>query len=128
MEIQGYSNYLIYEDGKVYSKKRKIFLKQPDRGNGYLYCGLCKDGKHKPFLIHRLVALHYIPNPENKPFVDHINRNRQDNRIENLRWVTSSENSQNTGLINTNTSGIKNISYDGYGYKYEKSINKKKTS
>jgi hypothetical protein len=125
MEIQGYSDYLIYEDGRVYSKKNKIFLKPCVNDNGYFYCNLCKDGIPKPFRIHRLISLHYIPNPENKPCVDHINRNRKDNRIENLRWVTHIENMQNMGVRCDNTSGIKNISKDGNGYIYQKTINKK---
>ena len=126
MEIQGYSNYLIYDDGRVYSKKRKIFLKLCDNGTGYKYCNLSKDGKHKPFTIHRLVALHYIPNPENKSEVDHRNRNKEDNRVDNLRWATSSENSQNTGINKNNTTGFKNIRPTGYGkYRYEKIINGK---
>lgn len=44
--------------------------------------------------IHRLVAMSFLPNPNNKPEVDHINRNKADNRVENLRWVTTKENAQ----------------------------------
>ena len=59
---------------------------------GYMLVSLCKNGKVKQFYAHRLLALHFIPNPENKPEVDHINGIRDDNRLENLRWVTHKEN------------------------------------
>jgi hypothetical protein len=111
MEIVGFENYLIYEDGKVQNKKTKRYLQERLDNNGYKKVNLCKDGKGKTFRIHRLVALHYIPNPENKPQVDHINRDKTDNRIQNLRWVSPSENCQNTGIPITNTSGHKNIYY-----------------
>tara|TARA_R110002167_G_scaffold91522_4_gene246344 strand:+ start:45 stop:497 length:453 start_codon:yes stop_codon:yes gene_type:complete len=98
MEIEGFPNYLIYSDGRVWTKKRERvkegFLK-PNKFNGYLHVVLCNNRKQKSFKIHRLVAIHYIPNPENKLFVDHINRVRDDNNIENLRWATKSENGRN---------------------------------
>ena len=124
MEIEGYENYLIYEDGKVFSKKRNKFLK-PCMTDGYYTISLCKNGKPKSSRINRLIAIHYIPNTENKPQVDHINRIRTDNRIENLRWVSHLENMQNRRIPNTNKSGIKNIYYDKFHdrWKYEKMIN-----
>ena len=112
MEIVGYENYLIYPDGKVYSKKSKRYLKHTDDGNGYYRISLSKDGIVKKHRIHRLVGLHYIPNPDNKRFLDHINRDRKDNRIENLRWVDKSENGLNRGEQINNKLGIKNIHYD----------------
>ena len=63
MEIQGYPNYLIYPDGRVYNIKRKIFMKHANNGNNYLFIYLSNKGKKKHFYIHRLVAIHYIPNP-----------------------------------------------------------------
>lgn len=53
---------------------------------------IAANGKRKGELIHRLVALHFIDNPENKPEVNHINHIRDDNRVENLEWVTKGEN------------------------------------
>ena len=115
MEITNYPNYLIYPDGRVYSKKRARtkggFIKAKKERNGYLRVHMCNENNNKSFSVHRLVALHYIENPNNYPDVDHINRNKEDNRKENLRWVTKSMNEENKGMISTNTTGIKNIQY-----------------
>jgi len=116
MEIQDYPNYLIYPDGKIFNKKRKIFMKSNPDSTGYVRIGLSNSEGLKPFLIHRLIAIHYIPNPENKPAVDHIDRNKQNNDLSNLRWATNSENQQNVGIRKDNTTGFKNISYTKRGY------------
>ena len=62
---------------------------------GYTQVALCKDGKRYRCKVHRLVCEAFLPNPENKPCVDHINCVRSDNRLENLRWCTYSENNKN---------------------------------
>lgn len=89
---------------------------------------LCGNGKSKTFLLHRLVAHAFIPNPQNKPCVNHKNGNGFDNRVENLEWVTNSENIKHawrTGLMNDSTrkkmsekaklrTGSKNSCWRGY--------------
>ena len=108
MEVQGFPNYLIYPDGRVWSKNSNKFMKYSKTG-GYLFISLRNGGKRITKYIHRLIAEHYIPNPENKKEVDHMNRDTLDNRIENLRWVSPQENCENRGLRNDNTSGHTNI-------------------
>ena len=75
---------------------------------GYLRIGLTKDGKQNHFTVHRLIAIHFIPNPENKPCVDHKDGITTNNKISNLRWVTHRENQQNQ----VNTKGVR-YKYDG---------------
>ena len=110
--IPGYEKYRVFQDGRIWSHARMPgkFLKP--RGNGgYFQVTLCRDGKQKRMSVHRLVAMAYIENPDNKPQVDHINRVKTDNRILNLRWATPLENGQNKGKQINNTSGHKNICY-----------------
>ena len=130
MEIQGFENYLIYPDGRVYSNKTNKFLKPMKNKHQYLHVNLRQDDKRKMYKIHRLVAEHYLPNLENKPQVDHINRIRTDNRVENLRWVTPKENSNNLGIFKTNKTGFKWISYreSTSTFRFKRSNIKEKTT
>jgi hypothetical protein len=81
---------ITFKDGRVCNKEEKIIKNRLSMG--YFFVCLCKNSKSYPKKIHRLVAEAFIPNSENKPCIDHINGIRTDNRIENLRWVTYSEN------------------------------------
>lgn len=94
--IKEYPDYTVDDKGNVFSLKRanKFKMKQNIDSIGYPSVHLCKDGKCKRHNVHRLVAEAFLPNPENKPCVNHINSVRHDNRLENIEWATYSENNQ----------------------------------
>lgn len=79
-------------------------LKQRENSNGYLRCRMNLEGNSKEYLVHRLVAECFIPNPDNKPCINHKDGNKHNNSIENLEWCTKSENelhARKNGLKNT---------------------------
>ena len=86
-------DYHVFKDGSVWreTKKKCTLMKGWRTSKGYH----CVSINRKSVEVHRLVALTHIPNPDNKEQVDHINRVRHDNRVENLRWVTRKENGEN---------------------------------
>ena len=97
VDIIGYEGlYKINKNGDIYGVKNKKILKPSLDRHGYYKINLCKNGKRKTYLIHRFIALHFIPNDdETKNYVDHIDGNQINNYIENLRWVTPVGNSRN---------------------------------
>jgi hypothetical protein len=121
--IKGYEKYMISDKGRVFSIKSHRFLKPRINTKGYYYVSLSSNKIVKNFTIYRVIGLHFLENPENKEYIDHINNNRLDNRLENLRFVSSSENSMNRKISNKNTSGVKGISfYKKYNNKYRVQI------
>ena len=117
-DIENYEGkYAITEDGKVWSYKSNKFLKPSLDKDGYYKVSLCSNSKYKQFFIHRLVAIAFIPNPENKPTVDHIDGDIKNNNINNLRWATYYEQTENINWKNKRIKPIicieNNIYYEG---------------
>lgn len=111
VDIIGYEGlYKINKNGEIWSNYRNRLLKQFNN-LGYKRVGLCKDGKRKLYKVHRLIAINFIPNPENLPFIDHINRIKDDNRIENLRWVSHTDNCINRASVENRKGGIYQLKY-----------------
>lgn len=114
MDVPGFKTFKVSSLGRVFVKERQWIC-----GNGairhdcehelkyswswshgvktYKRVVLCEDNKKLYIPVHRLVALCFIPNPENKSQVDHIDRNPLNNEVSNLRWVTAQENNNNRG-------------------------------
>lgn len=101
-EVKNCKDYQISNFGNLKSMKwgkEKILKPEMDR-NGYLRYSLSNNNLTKRYLSHRLVLTAFVPNPENKPCVNHINGIKTDNRVENLEWVTYSENRLHSHLNN----------------------------
>lgn len=101
LPIKDFPDYFVDDEGNVYSKKyhpiqnkHKILkqLKQKKDRYGYLVVSMMKNKKHFFKTIHRIVAETFIPNPDNKPQVNHKNGIKTDNSVSNLEWVSSQEN------------------------------------
>lgn len=93
--VAGFETYEVSDQGRLRNKKTgRVFTGATD-AFGYKHVRLVSDGSYFLKKVHRLVAEAFIENPESKPIVDHINNDKTDNRAENLRWVTYSENCKN---------------------------------
>lgn len=79
-------------DGRIYSEKRKIYLKPAVDEHSYLRVVLCRDSKPKTYKVHRLVAMTWIPNSDNLPQINHKNEIKIDNRVSNLEWISAKDN------------------------------------
>lgn len=99
------SDYDIYDDGRCYSHKSEKFL-TPQMTNKYPTYNLTIDNKKKKHYVHKMVAETFISNPENKPIVNHKDGNTHNFNVENLEWVTASENSQHAVDIGLKSSAI----------------------
>jgi len=106
-ELPEYPGYKIGNLGTIIGISGAIL--KPWFASKYLTVSL---GRLNKIAIHRLVGFAWIPNPENKPCIDHINRDKLDNRVENLRWATHFENNQNMPMKCSNKTGVVGLYYE----------------
>lgn len=117
MNIEGYDKYVIFEDGVIINMNKGKMLKGYKNTKGYMKITLYGE-ERKTLSIHRILALAYIPNPDDKPEVDHKNRINNDNRLENLRWATHIENCENKNIYKNNKSKMQHIYKTEIGYRF----------
>ena len=89
--ITDFENYIIYSDGRVFNERTQCWLKH-SMAAGYPRVQLAKNGKKHTKHIHRLLAEAFIPNPQNLPQVNHLDRDRMNFSLSNLEWCTQSDN------------------------------------
>ena len=101
--INEFDNYAISNLGNIKNIKKGNILTPYLNLNGYLSYTFCQNGVKKTFRVHRLVALYFIDNPNNLPYVNHKDGDKTNNKVENLEWCTAKENdahARRTGLKN----------------------------
>ena len=86
--IERFNNYEVSNLGRVRNIKKNKLMTISKKPNGYCVVKLSKDNVAKECKIHRLVAIAFIPNPENLPMVNHIDEDKTNNHVENLEWCT----------------------------------------
>lgn len=94
-QIPEHDEYYVTEDGIVFGKYGKRLVGHVDRC-GYHEVALTENGKTRWYLTHRLVAMAYIPNPDDLPFINHIDGNKLNNNVDNLEWCTRSDNAKHS--------------------------------
>ena len=109
--ISGYDNYEISSHGRVRNNKTNKIMKQKVETKGYLIIGLSKDSKQKFHRVHRLVGFAFLDKKDEDKEIDHIDQNRSNNMLNNLRWSTGSLNCRNKTTYKNNTSSIAGVNY-----------------
>lgn len=136
--VKGYeTRYMVSSHGRVFTIPQKvkrgneyltikggILLGNDDYQDGYMRVVLVSETSKKDIIMHRLVAKHFIPNPENKEYINHIDGNKKNNRIDNLEWVTNLENNQHARREGLYKNAVRNSRMsipveDNFGNKFE---------
>jgi hypothetical protein len=116
--IKDFENYSVSNLGNIINNKTNRILKPSIDAYGYYIVSLRSDKNTYTKKIHKLIAEYFIANPYNKSCVDHINNNKLDNNVNNLRWATIQENNMNSKLRSDNASKYKGVSFDKQRNKY----------
>ena len=122
LQVEGYENYSISNHGNIKNNKTNRIMKPYNDKDGYKLIDLSKNGIRKKFKVHRLVGNAFLENHDKKPNVDHIDENKSNNNVKNLRWATIQENKYNQGNRIDNSSGYKGVSLRKDRNKYQASI------
>lgn len=115
VKIKDYETYAINEKGDIKDLRTGKIMPQHYNSDGYKLITLVNPNRKQGFLVHRLVGIQFLDNPENLPEIDHINRIRDDNRKENLRWVDRYTQMQNRGNFKNNKLNEKHIHFEKDG-------------
>ncbi len=121
--IEGFENYSVSNLGNVKNNTTDYIMKLDGVNNNYFKITLRNDKQVRKFFVHRLVALAFIDNFEDKPEVDHIDTDGKNNILSNLRWATKKQNGQNKKIANNNKSGTKGVHFDKPRNKWRSYIN-----
>ena len=111
--INNFSNYSITENGIITNIKTMCIKKHWLGKNGYYYVDLQQNGIKQKIAIHRLLAIHFIPNSSNKEQVNHIDGNKLNNNVSNLEWVTRQQNTQHAFRTGLAKSGRDHFAFKG---------------
>ena len=110
--IAGFETYSVSDHGNVKNNKTARIMKTRFHPEGYIIVDMRLNKQRYSKRVHILMAIAFITNPDNKPYVDHVDNCKNNNNITNLRWATSSQNNQNASMRKDNTSGVKGVSWD----------------
>ena len=122
LPIIDFDNYMVSNLGNVKNIKTGRILRQKLRKDGYKDICLNINGNKHSKSIHRLVANAFLENIDNKPCIDHIDNDKENNNIENLRFATHQENNRNKKIAKNNTSGVKGITFSKASNKWHARI------
>ena len=108
-QIKDFPNYCVSNLGNVKNATTNQIIKQSANKEGYKRLNIYKNGKRCNKNVHQLVANAFLENVDNKPCIDHIDNNKENNNIENLRFATYQENTRNSKIAKNNTSSVKGV-------------------
>ena len=130
MNFKEYHGYKVWDNGMVYGKRGEIVKGTICKWRGYRVVSIHFNGTRQTHPIHTLMGKLFLPNFDGLPTIDHIDQNRTNNSLFNLKWETHRGQNLNQGMFSSNTSGVKGVSYvkgrDSWNASISPSVNKRK--